>query len=243
VNADQRLLSAWDQGQESASFAGRVRALLALTDAEDGFATLPVGAANLRLLNVQRELFGAQLFAVVDCPVCTGRMELAFSVSSVTEVMPSELPEIMSVETTGERARFRLPTWADLIAALNESGGHASDRLLHCCLLEIERENGHPAGATGAGLSDALVGAVAAAMEEADPLAEIRLRVVCPDCNDAFEARLDPPDFLWAEVDAGARGLLDDVHTLANAYGWREVDILALSPTRRRAYLDIVAGR
>jgi len=67
--------------------------------------------------------------------------------------------------------------------------------------------------------------------------------VVCPDCNDAFEARLDPPDFLWAEVDARARGLLDDVHTLANAYGWREVDILALSPPRRRAYLDLVTGR
>jgi hypothetical protein len=33
---------------------------------------------------------------------------------------------------------------------------------------------------------------------------------------------------------------LRDVHELASAYGWRESEILALSPQRRQAYLELV---
>ncbi|HSB10234.1 MAG TPA: phage baseplate protein, partial [Blastocatellia bacterium] len=32
------------------------------------------------------------------------------------------------------------------------------------------------------------------------------------------------------------------VHTLASAYGWRESDILNLSPWRRQLYLTLVNG-
>jgi len=35
---------------------------------------------------------------------------------------------------------------------------------------------------------------------------------------------------------------LSDVHTLARAYGWRERDILTLSPTRRQFYLNMVGA-
>ena len=36
--------------------------------------------------------------------------------------------------------------------------------------------------------------------------------------------------------------LLDEVHQLATAYGWTEAEILALSDTRRAAYLDRVTA-
>ena len=45
---------------------------------------------------------------------------------------------------------------------------------------------------------------------------------------------------LWSEIHAWARQLLRDVHALARAYGWREADILALSPTRRGIYLELL---
>jgi hypothetical protein len=35
--------------------------------------------------------------------------------------------------------------------------------------------------------------------------------------------------------------LFDDIHLLAQAYGWSEGEILALSPARRSAYLARVA--
>jgi hypothetical protein len=33
---------------------------------------------------------------------------------------------------------------------------------------------------------------------------------------------------------------LREVHTLAWAYGWREADILAMSPARRQFYIELV---
>jgi hypothetical protein len=36
--------------------------------------------------------------------------------------------------------------------------------------------------------------------------------------------------------------MLRDVHALATAYGWREADIVAMSPWRRQVYLDMVSG-
>ena len=41
---------------------------------------------------------------------------------------------------------------------------------------------------------------------------------------------------------AWAVRLLGEVHELASAYGWREHDVLALSPWRRQAYLQMVRG-
>jgi hypothetical protein len=34
--------------------------------------------------------------------------------------------------------------------------------------------------------------------------------------------------------------VLREVHILASAYGWREDDILAMSPARRRIYLEML---
>ena len=41
-------------------------------------------------------------------------------------------------------------------------------------------------------------------------------------------------------MEAHARRLLLDVHQLASAYGWSEMEILSLSATRRNAYLEMV---
>ena len=70
-------------------------------------------------------------------------------------------------------------------------------------------------------------------MALADPLAEIMLHFDCPVCGESFEESLDLPAFLWAEMEAQAKRLLYDVHTLASAYGWSEAEILSLSAARR----------
>ncbi|MCA8929894.1 MAG: hypothetical protein KDC18_17680, partial [Alphaproteobacteria bacterium] len=84
--------------------------------------------------------------------------------------------------------------------------------------------------------------AVAAAVESLDPLAAIVFALTCPECGTAFETPFDPPAFVWQELAAVASRLLWEVDQLARAYGWPEADILALSPLRRRAYLEIAAG-
>ncbi len=50
-------------------------------------------------------------------------------------------------------------------------------------------------------------------------------------------ADFDIASYLWNGIEQRARRLLDDIHALAQAYGWSETDILALDETRRATYV------
>jgi hypothetical protein len=79
-------------------------------------------------------------------------------------------------------------------------------------------------------------------MAEADPQADVQLNLSCPQCAAAWSAPFDIEAFLWTEIAAWAGRTLQEVHGLARAYGWREQDILSLSATRRRIYLEMAQG-
>lgn len=106
--------------------------------------------------------------------------------------------------------------------------------------------DGVPPGVLGGGaLVDVLPPSVqrriAEVAEAADPAADVTLNINCPECGTATRAELDIASYLWTELDSWARDLLLDVHLLAIAYGWSEPEILALSPLRRRYYLELCA--
>ena len=82
--------------------------------------------------------------------------------------------------------------------------------------------------------------ALARAMADADPLAEVLVDVTCPACEAVFVADLDVGAFVWAELRADAQRLLREVDTLARTYGWTEPEVLALDDGRRAAYLELV---
>ncbi len=82
--------------------------------------------------------------------------------------------------------------------------------------------------------------ALAAAMEAADPLAEVLVDAQCPECDFGFRCDVDVPEFVWTELEARAKQVLLEVDALARAYGWTEPEVLALGDTRRAAYLRIV---
>ena len=84
--------------------------------------------------------------------------------------------------------------------------------------------------------------AVARAMAEADPLAEVLADAACPACGVEFVADLDVAGFVWAELRTHARRLLREVDTLARAYGWTEAEVLSLDERRRAAYLELAQG-
>ena len=75
-------------------------------------------------------------------------------------------------------------------------------------------------------------------MEARDPQAETLLDFECPACGLRWQALFDILPFLWTELQARARNLLNDVHDLARAYGGSEKDILGMSAVRRRYYLE-----
>ncbi|MGY3682722.1 hypothetical protein [Streptomyces sp. TE33382] len=120
------------------------------------------------------------------------------------------------------------------------SPSEARRRLLTGCTLRALR-NGEPVAAERLAelLPERVEQLIAEKAAEADPTAEVTLNVVCPECGSATVAELDISFYLWTELDNWARDLLLDVHLLATAYGWSEPEILALSPLRRRYYLEL----
>ncbi len=95
-------------------------------------------------------------------------------------------------------------------------------------------------GRYAAAWSEELESQISRALDEADPCMDLALDLVCPACEHTWSAPFDIGAFLWEELDVRARRLLDEVHALARSYSWSERQILELSETRRRAYLERV---
>jgi hypothetical protein len=91
------------------------------------------------------------------------------------------------------------------------------------------------------GSNDADYRAVAAAMLERDPQAEIVLDVTCPSCGHDASTLFDAGSFLAQELSSGKDRLFREVHALALHYHWSEDEILAMSRPRRQRYLALLA--
>ncbi|MEV5844613.1 hypothetical protein AB0M32_21875 [Streptomyces sp. NPDC051985] len=143
---------------------------------------------------------------------------------------------VVWVQEGGWDAEFRLPSVADLHAAARAADPRAA--LLARCLVSAAH---HGTAVPAAELPAPVQRRIAEAVEAADPGADLTLNVACPECGAATRAELDIASYLWTELDSWARDVLLDVHLLATAYGWSEPEILALSPLRRRYYLELCA--
>jgi len=146
---------------------------------------------------------------------------------------------MLEVPLTDGAIAVRVPTAADLVAA--DGGGDPQ-----CALVEL-LDRVAVAGGDGpyrpvGELDLDGIQRIGAALAAIDPQADTTLELGCPDCGHAFSVPFDPAEFLWGELSEWAVRLLGDVHALALAYGWREEDTLALSPARRRFYLEAIGA-
>jgi hypothetical protein len=241
-----RLLAAWEEGA-ARSPARRALLLLAAAYPELSPATLgalPVGRRDSLLLRLRAHLFGPRLDSTATCPACGELLEFSLPLGQLLPPGPEaallEPVRPVLLELDGHRLEARPPT-ADDLAALDTLGDPATaeSELLHRCLLSARHgERDISADA----LPTTVLSALSARLAEIDPLADLRLGLSCPACQHAWDAPFDISAYLWRELEVWAQRLLHEVHTLAQAYGWTEDTILALSPARRRHYLDLVAA-
>jgi hypothetical protein len=152
----------------------------------------------------------------------------------------SEFGDVLALHIAGYEVCFRLPNSLDLAAVVTQTEvTTVRDRLLECCLITV-LYNGVQQSSKQ--LPADVVEAIAAHMAQADPQADIQLVLTCPQCGQQWQAAFDIESFFWSEINAWANRTLHEVHTLARYYGWREMDILAMSPWRRQFYLNMVSG-
>jgi hypothetical protein len=229
------LLDAWEEGI-AASHTRRALGLLGAANpgmSSTQLAELSLGERDVALLRLRGDLFGDHVQAIGSCPACGAELDIAFGVSALLGSLPETHgdPGPAEVVVDGYAALVRPPTSSDVLAVLEgEPAREPGARLLDRCVVPITEPSAGRAPA-----------AVAEEIFRLDPGASIELALDCPECAHRWTEVLDVVGFVWAEVNAWARRTLRQVHTLARAYGWRERDILAMTPRRRAAYLGLVA--
>ena len=249
------LLDAWERASD-ASPTARALALLAVglpnIDAT-ALARLSIGVRDQYLMRLRHTLFGDAVQGVSSCPQCGERLDLSFRLQDIGLDEDGRTPNLIASVTTTDvhkwsnaeyEVEYRLPTSEDLLRiSTSVDVPTASNVLLNQCILSAKRTN-TANDATNDSIAPAdlppdITTSLLQAMSEADPLAHTQLQLSCPACQHAWLALFDVAHFLWMEVQAWARRTLQDVHSLARAYGWSEREILAMSARRRRLYLEL----
>jgi hypothetical protein len=201
-------------------------------------ANLSLGRRDARLLEVYERLFGPAMDAFAQCPQCGERLEYRMSTAQLNSPAAGKDGPLL-VETQDASFHLRLPNSLDLRAmSLCSDAGVARKLLLERCVVQVNGKTGVDLDA----LPESTVEKIAACIGEADPQAETLIDLACCACRHSWQVILDVESFLWVKISALARRLLREVHVLARAYAWREQDILALSPVRRQAYLEMAGS-
>lgn len=229
------LLSLWERG--TPRHALDRAALLAATACPDRpvdtVVDLPLGVVGASLLRLRAANFGPHIAAHADCRHCGERLAFTLDVAELLHGAPPEDagdPTPSTADIAG--LRLRAPSLRDLAAVVDLTPEDAADALLARCTL--------------AGQEAPMDGAARARIDEAletlDPQADLAFTLNCVACGRQDTAQLDTAALLWDEITARAGALMNEVHSLAGAYGWSEAQILALPAVRRAHYLALVEG-
>jgi hypothetical protein len=207
--------------------------------------SLTVGDREALLLQLRRLTFGDDLPCTVTCPgpACGERLDLPLRVGDLLlppyPPRPSLHERTWTSDGTRIRARFRLPTGADLeaaaAAAVADVPATGADILLSRCVEALDPPGGPPEV-----LPEDVATWLDATMAELDPQAELRLSVDCPQCGLDFCTVLDAGACLYEEVIGRARLLYHEVHLLALHYHWGERELMAMTAQERNRYLDLL---
>lgn len=241
------VLYAWEVGRQKHPVD---RALLLLALALPSFSpallsSLTIGQRNRALLLLRQKTLGAIATCLARCPNCGEQLEFSLDLPAMS---PTELDALIepgeytvpihSLNVDAYTLNFRVPTSTDIAAIVRVANAQEGRHLLiERCVVWAARDD-QPVLVEN--LPEEVLQALSEAVIEHDPLAEVECALVCSECQQPWTTFFDIVSFFWTELDALAKRLLRDVHTIASAYGWRESDILALSAARRQYYLELI---
>ena len=233
------LIALWerDRGMSAAQKAVALLQLARPDASPKDLGVMTIGDRDRTLLRLRRHLFGDQLEGLATCSECDEKLEISLPIADFLASAPAPEESARGSLCVGEvEVTFRLPNTDDaVLAARYDDSTEAKRCLLRRCILSVGQGG---SSVTPDDLDDITLARVAQQMETLDPLAEIRLGLSCANCEHEESVLLDIASYLWAELISEAQRLLDEVRALAREYGWREMDILAMTGRRRQYYLE-----
>jgi len=197
---------------------------------------LVAGDREALMLHLRRITFGDKLEPVVLCPnaACGERMDVSLQTSDLLVAPASNaVPEYVERDFPGTGlVRFRLPCGHDqeAVATLARNDPEAAARTLLARCMDQPLEH----------LPARAFEVIGGWMADLDPQAEIRLDLRCPNCGHAFTSLFDAGAYLFDETAMRSRELYWQVHFLASRYHWSEAEILGMTPSKRKRYIDLL---
>jgi hypothetical protein len=233
----EKILALWEAGRLQHALDRALTLLAAASPHANraALADLPIGERDARLFELRALVFGGQAEAFAECPRCAEHVEFPLELGALAAEQPfssrpATINAIHQLQVGGAFIQFRLPTSRDLAEVVSaEDEETALHRLVQRCTSQEK-------------LPQQVVQTVSRAMLEADPHAEITLRINCPACGEEWDLLFDIVEFFWREIAVYAHRVLREIDTLARAYGWTEREILNLSAQRRQTYLEMLAA-
>lgn len=237
IPSDSELIALWERGAREHPVDRALTILSGCSDeSRNELAMLDIGRRDARLLEIYERFFGCALDAFAECPVCAEPLEYRMATSDLVASVTTD-DELLSFEVGATAVRLRLPDSRDLRVIRGCADLTAATRLLvERCVLEAVVDEMPALPAT---LPAEVIDEIAERLAAANPQAEMLIDLTCPACSHTWQVVFDIESFLWAKISVTVRRLLQQVHTLASAYGWSERSILAMSQTRRQLYMEM----
>jgi len=237
------LLQVWDNGTSMSLLEKTLLLLGKACGVEDWkqLGRLSIGNRDVRLLQLREWMFGTRLKNMAKCLACNEIVEWE---SNTAALRLQPVKEDLSVETfslsQGKfHIQFRLPDSYDILKFNAEESQTAPiSQLLTECIIGIT-------GADNEKCTPDVLPLIAwqileECMSKQDPQADISMQIVCPYCGHNWNAVFDIMSFLWTEINNWAKHIMQEVALLGRACSWSEKDILAMTPQRRRLYIEMI---
>ena len=240
IPSDSELIAIWERAVHEHPVD---RALTVLSgcsgESPEELAALSIGSRDAQLLEIYESFFGCTLDVFAECPACSEALEYRITTSDLTPSLAAE-DASLAFEAGATAVRLRLPDSNDLRAIRGcTSLTEATQILMERCVVDVIVDEMPASIAT---LPEAVIDGIASRLAAANPHAEMLIDLTCPVCVHAWQVVFDIEPFLWSKISVTVKRLLQQVHTLASAYGWSEHSILTLSPTRRRLYTEMAGS-
>jgi hypothetical protein len=241
--ATDELLELWDttSGKSMLEKSLRLLSKVYSTDNIDQVARLSIGERDARLLEIREWLFGKTLRNKANCQNCSETIEWE---SNSNAMHLQDFPEYFSLknhelEKDSYYIKFRLLNSADLLnlTSIEHLTENSYKKVISKCILSATKDNQEY---DINNLPESVWEALNDRMSEEDPQADIRMQLVCPNCNHSWEMNFDIGSYLWSEINVWAKKILEEVYLLAGFFRWSEKDILNMSSNRRRLYIDMI---
>ncbi len=170
------------------------------------------------LAALHRLCWGDRILSTLTCAGCGERFDLSFRLSTLQRELYA---------SHGDLAPWRVPLGEDELS----------------CCENRSPEEGARALARACGASPGELEQAAAALEVAAPILDVDLNANCPECGHEQLAHFDLQSFLLQRLLSERESLLDEVHLLAEQYGWSLREILGLTRSARRSLVQRIRDR